>query len=228
MEIIGKSGGAGDRLTLQKGTLVLSENSFIGNGNRGSFYTMPGTTAVFLNGAGAGCLHPVVTGNRGTYGISGTIMFGTPEHPLTRDLRVEACYYRNTVLDPNAAPSQRTSGASIVLGPEGRMEVHSADPTKARVVFCGRPRDGRISQYAFPREHWDLVKPENRDKFWEHEISPKGLAAVFRGETDFDGVVFDDFDTQSIVVDPAKRALWKHVSFGDGNRGKPEELFVTP
>ena len=54
---------------------------------------------------------------------------------------------------------------------------------------------------------------------------PKGICAVFNGETDFDGVVFDGFYKGGIAVDPAARRKWKNVSFGDRNLGAPEELF---
>ncbi len=225
LEIIGKSGGAGDRLTLKQGTLIISTDSYIGNGNRGSFYTMKGTTAIFLDGAGAGCLDPVISSDRGTYGIDGTLMFGTRKYPLTRDLIFSGCWFRKGAIKPEAKPDQRTSGASFVLGPSGRMVVCSSDPKRARVLFCGRPKDGRISQYVLPRKHWGLAKPKNRDRFWAHDISPKGVAAVFRGQTDFNGVVFDDFQAGTILVAPAARKRWKNVSFGKNNKARPEELF---
>lgn len=56
-------------------------------GNRGSYYTMEGTTAILLNGARVGC-------------------------------------------------------------PDSLMAVHSSDPTKARVVFCPRPKDAPVNRGA--------------------------------------------------------------------------------
>lgn len=235
LEIIGHSGGAGDRLTLRKGTLVVSEDSFIGNGNRGSFYTQEGTTAILLDGARVGCPDSMVSGANGTVGISGTLMFGTPEHPLKRDLSFEGCFFALDKINPQAVPNQRTSGASFVLGATGKMVVHSADPTKARVVFCPRPKNAPVSGYVVPAEVKKLTG-RNKDKkdtapkaeFWDHPEVPKGVTAVFLGETDFNGVVFDGFYKEGIIVAPAKRQRWKNVTFGKNNLGKPEELFKAP
>jgi hypothetical protein len=210
IEVIGKSGGAGDRLTVQSGTLIVSENSYIGNGNRGSFYTMPGTTAILLDGAGVGCPDKIVSGANGTYGIAGKLLFGAPEHPLQRDLRFEGCLFNLDALSPNATPSQRTAGASFVLGTTGEMVIHSADPKKARVIFCPRPATAPVGNY---------VMQKGRRQ------TPTQVTAVFAGKTTFNGVVFDGFYKGGIVVSPADRARWQNISFGNNNQGKPEELF---
>jgi len=215
VEMVGKSGGAGDRLTLEKGTLIVSEDSYIGNGPRASFYSKPGTTTVLLDGAAIGCRDRVLCGRRATYGVAGTLMFGTPEHPLRRDLRFEGTLFNYEDLAPEASPGQRTGGASFVLGSTGRMAVHSADPTKARVIFSPRPEDAPYSSYA--------VGPRAGGR-----EMPTGVAAIFTGQTDFDGVVFDGFYKAGIVVSPQARAKWKNVSFGQHNQGKPDELFRTP
>jgi len=211
LEIIGETGGPGDRLTLRAGTLIVSENSHVGNGPRGSFYTEPGTTAVLLDGASCGCLDKVLRGRGGTYGIGGTLMFGTPDHPLTRDLRFEAALFNAEDIDPAAKPAARTRGASIVLAKTGRIVTHSADPKTVRVVFCPRPADAPYSGYAVG------------ERAGGREM-PKGIAAVFAGETEFDGVVFEGFHKGGIVVDPKARTAWRNVSFGE-NLAPPEALF---
>jgi len=240
LEIIGCSGGAGDRLTLQKGTLVMSEDSFIGNGNRGSFYTQEGTTAILLDGARVGCPEPLVSGDKGTVGISGTLLFGTPEHPLKRDLPFEACFFAVEKINPKAVPSQRTSGASFVLGTTGKMVVHSSDPAKARVVFCPRSKQLPVSQYNLPPEARALKLTQGtkdgtrkvglppKEELWSQPGIPKGVSAVLLGETNFNGVVFEGFSKEGIVVSPAARQRWKNVSFGPTNLGKPDELFKAP
>lgn len=212
IEVVGQTGGAGDRLTLSKGTLVISEDSHIGNGPRGSFYNEQGTTVIFLDGAGAGCLDKVLRGRGGTYGFGGTVMFGAPDHPLTRDLRVEMALFNAEDIDPNATPAQRTKGASMVLGPTGTMITHSADPDRARVIFCPRPDDAPYSSYAVG------------DRAQGREM-PTGIAAVFAGQTQLDGVVFDGFLAGGIVVDPQAARRWKHVSFGEHNQAPPDQLF---
>jgi hypothetical protein len=211
LEMIGKCGGAGDRTTLEKGTFIVSEDGHMGNGPRASYYGMPGSKTILLDGAGVGCKDRVLTSSRGTYGIGGTLWFGTPEQPLKRDLRFEGAVVASEDFDPEAKPGQRTTGASFVLGATGKMKVHSVDPTKARVIFCPRPEDAPYSPYALNRRD---PKP-----------MPTGVLAVFAGETDFNGVVFDGFYKGGIAVDEAARRQWKNVSFGTKNQGRPEELF---
>ena len=212
LEIIGKSGGPGDRLTLKRGTLIVSEDSYIGNGNRGSYYCMPGTTTILLDGAGVGCRHKIISRGRATYGIGGTFMCGTPDHPLTRDLRIECCLYNAEDLTPDAQLGQRTTGASFVLGDTGKMIVHSKDPKSARVVFCPIPDGNPVSQY--------VVAPRAKNR-----PTPTGITAVFAGETTFNGVAFEGFCKRGIIVQSKAREAWKNVSFGK-NQGAGDDLFV--
>ncbi len=231
LEIIGESGGAGDRLTMMRGTLVISENSYIGNGNRGSFYTQPGTTAILLDGARVGCPDPLVSSGRATYGIGGTLLFGTKEHPLKHDLEFSACYFPLDQFTPTPSLGQRTSGASFVLAKSGRMEIHSADPSKARVIFRPRSRELPVSQYVVGRAFWQYTKRDGKaaiaptQELWQQPTIPTGVTAVFDGATDFNGVVFDGFYDGGIYVDPKARAKWKNVSFGKANQVAPENLF---
>ncbi|MDP6635805.1 MAG: hypothetical protein QGG42_12960 [Phycisphaerae bacterium] len=201
LEIIGKSGGPSDRLTLRRGTLIVSEDSYIGNGNRGSYYGMPGTTTILLDGAGVGCRHKIICRGRSTYGIAGTLMCGTPQRPLTRDLKIECCLYNIEGLSPDPQLGQRTHGASFVLGATGKMIVHSKDPKTARVVFCPIPAGNPVSQY--------MIAPRAKNR-----PTPTGITAVFVGETTFDGVVFEGVCKGGVIVDPKARKAWKNVSFG--------------
>lgn len=238
LEVIGLSGGAGDRLTVMRGELIVGEDCYIGNGNRGSFYNMKGTKVILLDGARIGCPDPLMSGSggkmMGTYGISGTLMFGTPDRPLTRDLSFGGCYYKNDLVTPDARASQRSHGATFVLSESGAMVVHSADPTKARVIFKPRSKDLPVSQYTLDRSLWKYTVRRGKTGFppkpelWEHVTDRTGVAAVFKGQTDFNGVVFDGFYKGGIIVDPNARKQWKNVNFGDQNHGTPEELFKAP
>jgi len=212
LEVIGKSGGPGDRLTLQRGTLIVSEDSYIGNGNRGSYYCMPGTTTILLDGAGVGCRHQIISRGRATYGIAGTLLCGTPEHPLTRDLRIECCLFNHEDLTPTPQVGQRTSGASFVLGPTGKMVIHSKDPKTARAVFCPIPDGNPVSQY--------VVAPRANNR-----PTPTGITAVFAGKTVLDGVAFEGFCPQGVIVSPEARKAWRNVSFG-ANQAGPADLFA--
>ena len=61
-------------------------------------------------------------------------------------------------------------------------------------------------------------------EFWDNEGVPNGVAAVFLGETDFNGVHFDGFHKSGILADPAAIKRWRNVSFGENNCAKPDEL----
>lgn len=231
LEVVGLSGGPSDRIALlSNSTLIISEDSYLGNGNRGAFFAQAGTTAVLLNGARVGAPDPISGGSggnkMGTYGINGRLLFGTPDHPLTRDLVFSACYYLPNRVSADASVGQRANGASFILGDSGEMIVHSADPKTARVIFRPRDRVLPFEQYSLPRELWGR-KEEDQVSLWDigHEAVPTGVAAVFRGRTDFNGVVFDGFYEGGILVDPAAARRWKNVSFGDANHAEPEKLF---
>ncbi|MEX0653995.1 MAG: hypothetical protein WD534_12495, partial [Phycisphaeraceae bacterium] len=211
LEVIGYCGGANDRFTLMRGTLVISENSHLGNGLRAACYADEGTTITLLDGARIGCEKPIKGGSGGrpvaTYAIAGTLSFGTPEHPLTRDLPFGAAYIlRDEIAAADANPSARAHGASFVFGSTSRVVVHSADPTTARVIFQARSRDLPVSQYTvdgayrqYIDRRGDIYYPPDPE-LWEQPGVPTGVAAVFKGETDFNGVVFDDFYEGGIMV----------------------------
>ncbi|MEX0654621.1 MAG: hypothetical protein WD534_03175 [Phycisphaeraceae bacterium] len=231
LEIVGQSRGPSDRATLRRGQLIISKDSYLGNGPRGSFYNEPGTTVVLLDGARIGSPMALNSNNRATYGIGGTLLFGHPDKPLTRDLIFSATHFPKDEIQPDASPADRTSGASFVLGPEGRMVVHSVDPARARVVFRPRSRLLPVSQYAVDREYWrhidrrgDTYYPP-KPEFWELPDIPTGVAAVFRGQTDFNGVHFDGFYEHGIVVRAQDRQRWQNVTFGDHNYAERGKLF---
>lgn len=229
LEIIGISGGAGDRLTLARGTLILSTDSFIGNGNRGAFFSQAGTTTVMLDGSGMGAPRTTVTSNLGTYGIGGTLMFGHPDKPLTRDLDFSANLFPFEGRDPNARPDQRTRGASYVLAETGRMITHSSDPATARVLF--RPRPLNLPNPTVPDWLGKFVPHRNQPPdpaLWKQPDMPNGLTAVFLGETDFNGVVFDGFYRGGIFIDPAKTKTWRNFTWGDKNHGTLEQVVAWP
>jgi hypothetical protein len=212
LEVIGKSGGPGDRLTLKRGTLIVSEDSYIGNGNRGCYYCMPGTTTMLLDGAGVGCRHKIISRGRSTYGIAGALLLGTPEHPLTRDLRIPCCLFNLEDLTGEPKLGQRTSGASFVLGKTGSITVHSSDPKTARAVFCPVPAGNPHSQYVMP-------------PYAKGREMPTGITAVFAGKTDLNGVVFEGFYKGGILAAPSARRAWRNVAFG-ANLAEGEEIFA--
>ncbi|MFQ3577997.1 MAG: hypothetical protein SNJ52_03180 [Verrucomicrobiia bacterium] len=218
LEIIGITRGAGDRMNYAGGEIIISTDSHFGNGDRAAAAIQPGATVVLLDGASFGNHLPIGGGSGGkqmaSYGIAGTLMFGHPEKPLTRDLDFLSRFYPEEMIDPQGRTGDRAAGASIVLGESGSIVMHTSDPQKARVIFRPLPKE------------WMILRGEVQgEDFWAGDNRPTGIAAVFRGQTAFNGVQFDGFYKGGIVVDPEARARWQNVTFGPNNQAPPEELF---
>ncbi|RMD82579.1 MAG: hypothetical protein D6820_03475 [Lentisphaerae bacterium] len=233
LEIVGISGGAADRLTLYQGTLIISENSYIGNGNRASFFTLPGTTLILLDGAGCGCMATVQRGNRATYAIAGTLMFGTPDHPLKRDLIFSIAHTPLDQLSPDAKAGQRGAGAGFILAASGKIRVYSRDPQHARVIIRPRHRRLPVSKYAIPRKDWKSNVLDSNglptSEFWKRDYTPKAVTAVLAGDTTgLDAVVFDGFYEHGLVVPARYRRTWKHVTFGSRNLAPGDQIIAPP
>jgi hypothetical protein len=159
----------------------------------------------------------------GSYSIAGTLLFGTPELPLTRDLVFGMCYYPEDKITENFNLGTRGSGASLILGPEGEMTIHSANPETARVIFAPHPKTFPYSQYTLPREQWDLFR-EDQTKLWDTPGFPQGIVMILKGKTNLNGVVFDGLYREGIRVKAAERKQWRNVSFGNNNLAQPAEL----
>jgi len=84
--------------------------------------------------------------------------------------------------------------------------MHTVDPKKARVII---------------KLH-DSEKAKAREKKWG---TPDGIVCYFAGETNLNGVVFDNVLEGGIISTPAARASWKNVSFGPNNAAAPEKLY---
>jgi hypothetical protein len=242
IEFIGNVRPAGDRMSLMRGTIILSEGSSIICGDRASLFVAKEATLIMLDDTRAGPANPLKGGSggsmAGTYAIAGTLLFGTPERPLKRDLPFGMCYYPLEEMDNKIKASQRANGASLVLSKSGVMRVHSSDPTKARVLFQPRPKTLPVGSNHIPQEHRGKLRQveylgltrevptENMD--WKSMDVPQGISAVMLGETDFDGVVFDGFYAGGLVVDPDARKKWKNVFFGENNLADSEAIFGDP
>ena len=159
----------------------------------------------------------------------------TPERPITRDLELGVAYYELARLDPAGKADTRASGGSLVLGEQGRIIVHSSDPKRARLVI--RPRSRELmpcSNGKGTRRNGKRV-PYANDKFlpappefWSNDELPKGIIAILRGRTDFDGVVLDGFYAGGIVVAPEARKAWRNVVLGPANLAQGEAIFRAP
>jgi len=211
LEFIGKARAAGDWMRIcGPGTLIISEGSALADTNRAAVDITPGATVVLLQDARIGL---EITRQqdvcRASVCVGGTLMIGLPDRPITRDMLFPVAGVTKDRIRRDPAGSNRTAGVSLLVGKQGRLVVHNADPAKARVIF----------------KMYDSEKAKARAKLWGDFDSPDGIALCFAGKTELNGVVFDDVYEGGIMVSPATRATWKNVFYGEHNLAEPDKLY---
>ncbi len=99
------------------------------------------------------------------------------------------------------------------------LRVYSANPKEARLVLQYHGRDGD-GEKPIPR------KDKDPEKYAIYHNLPRKISVVFRDSVVLNGVEFNDFRKGGIrLANPADRAKWRNVFFGDRNAGRPEDLF---
>ncbi len=208
LEVIGKIRGAADHSRAHgAGTLIMSENSFLTEGERSAFSIVPGATVVLLQDARIG--HETTMQQdicKASVWVAGTLMIGLPERPITRDMLFPVAGVTKGHISRDPAEGGRTAGVSFLLGKQGHMVIHSADPAKARVIF---------------KLH-DSEKAKARGKRYGN---PQGIALYFAGKAELNGVVFDNCYEGGIMVSPETRATWKNVFYGEHNLAEADKLY---
>ncbi len=211
LEMIGQIRGAADHGRIDgEGTLIMSEGSFLTEGNRSAFAIMPGATVALLQDARIG--HEITIQEpecHASVWIAGTLMVGMPERPITRDMPFPVAGIAKDKIRRDPAEGGRTEGVSFLLGKQGRFVVHSADPTKARVVF--KMHDSEKAK----------TKAKERGPSWG---TPAGILLYFAGQADLNGVVFDNVLPGGIMAPATTRKSWKNVFYGKHNLAEPEKL----
>ena len=195
-----------------KGTVVISENSHLAPGDRTAFAIMPEATVVLLQDARIGCETTATLGGKASVWVGGTLMIGTPQRPITRDMIFAVTGIDEQNINRQPAENIRCPGVSFLVGEKGRLVMHTVDPTKARLVF--KMHD---SEKAKARG-----KSRARDKRYGN---PKGIVLDFLGEAKLNGVVFDNVLEGGLMVSPQQRATWKNVSYGENNLAEPDKLY---
>jgi hypothetical protein len=136
--------------------------------------------------------------------VYGELLAGTPERPLEKDAYFPLSFKSRGRLQFQGKNYGDERDVALMLRPQGRMAVYSADPAKARLVF----RQWR------DEKNQDL--PANEQK----------VQMMLLGKTDLNGAVFDEIDAGGIeLADVAARSQWKNVFFGTGNAAEPDALF---
>jgi len=212
LELIGKIRASADHARVEgQGTVIISENGFLTDGNRSAFAIMPEATVVLLQDARIG--HETIVQEevcKASVWVAGTLMIGLPERPITRDMLFPVAGVVQDRISRTPGEHLRTAGVSFMVGRQGRLVIHSADPTKARVIF--KMHDSEKAKR----------KATERGRNWGQ---PDGIVMYFAGDTPLNGVVFDNVYENGIMVPSAVRRTWNNVFFGEHNLAEPEKLY---
>ena len=182
-----------DWLEVNSGQLIVGPGAVLEGGNRHQNIIAPRGTLALMSGA----TFKTFEFKRQAYDLDvyGKVLAGTPERPLTKD----AFFSLSGKAKEHGTPQgfHTPNDRSIRFNKTSSLIVHSADPTKARLVFTA-------------------VNPK----------APK-LDAQFGGSMTLDGVLFDHFDLGGIqMTDPEARKTWKNVFFGENNASKGDVMFA--
>jgi hypothetical protein len=193
-----------------EGRMIMSEGSHLAPlAARAAFWIQPGGTVVMLQDARIG-VESVATDRAAIpVLVSGTLEIGTPERPITRDMLFPLAGMEEEKISREPAENMRGSGVSLLVGKLGKIVIHSADPTKARVVF---------------KMH-DSERARKHGARWG---DPKGIVLDFAGEAELNGVVFDNVLEGGLMATASQREGWQNLFYGEHNLAPREKLFWNP
>lgn len=220
---INKSGGAsveflgrfrlGDRLFVKCGRMIIGEDAAFRPGSRDHRTPIyPEGELILLSGATLDRWE-----NQGLnldLVVAGKLWAGMPERPIARDCFIGLSAKIKDLGKGNAASystPKRGDDRGFVLLKDGDLQVHSADPATARLVF-----------------KWHGVADEKHDALLAGAKRPlHKVSIVLQKGVSLNGVLFDDVEEGGIeLADPANRSTWKNVFFGKNNAAAPDALFV--
>jgi hypothetical protein len=210
LEMIGQIRSAADRLYIRgSGTFILSEGSFLSDGNRSAISIAPGATLALLQGAKVGHEASFQRGCCASIWIGGTLMIGLPDKPISKDMPLYLSGVTTDLINRGPGGGMRIAGASFVLSDKGSFAVHSADPAKARVIF---------------KMH-DSERAKEAGKRYNRDGKAGGLICYFAGKAELNGVMFDNVHPGGIIAPTAVRKAWKNIFYGKNNLAEPEKLY---
>jgi len=247
VEFLGASSTT-DEFHIRRGTMVLAEDAQMLIGNRCTQSIAKGSALVMHSGSYFG-KHSGMGGNDMV--VRGTLHAGSPQRPLKRDCTIGLDHndWWGDIRAMKAEGGIRWGGPgskgqipvhavpwlswrdrddwpvyiSLTVPKSGVIRVHSANPDKARLVLRWHGRDGFGGAGAVTGEK--PATPAQKQLFKEQYYGR--VTAVFVGNVQFDGVVFEKFQKGGILLaDPEMRESWDHVHFGPNNHAEPDELFT--
>jgi hypothetical protein len=209
VEVLGRWGCV-DGLSVNSGKLIIGPDSSWLAGNRHQNIVAPKAALVLMSGARYNT-HFIKYG-AWDLDVYGELLAGTPERPLQKDALFPLGWKSRgrEVMNNRVVGDDRDGG--LMVRPDARLAVHSADPKRARLVF----RQLRDEDLA------------NSGKRTGPALNPahKHVQMFLLGKTELNGVEFNDMDLGGIeLAEPTVRDQWKNIQYGPSNAGKPDELF---
>ncbi len=148
--------------------------------------------------------------------VEGRIEAGTPEHPITRDCLLGVSFKDRSAYGKDG-PSVGRAAPGLVFTQAARVAVHTVDPSKARLVIRWHGRENTWQR--------SRMKGESGK---DYMAFPRTIGIDIQGPLVLDGVHFDDVHRGGLRLrQPEVRQRWKHVSFGERNESRPDDLFVS-
>ena len=212
-----------DKFFVESGIAVIGPGCSVMSSNRSPDRVHPGATLRLMSGA---ILGKHIQKSKGeAVWCQGTIEVGTKERPITEDAFIALPLKDfSGVMDGRGVDSLDKPfdvAVGFNLYEQGSLRVTSADPTKARLVFCYFSRETGPDSLDFN------INPGHLNSRAEiYKRIPRRIDICLRGDTSgLDGVLFEDCYKGGIrLKDLKQKDAWKHVFYGTRNGGKPEEL----
>ncbi len=223
VEMIGKF-SSDDNWRITSGILIVGPNSEIRAGNRTDPTIMDKGTLVLLSGSLFQRRSNCDWGN--DLVVNGKLIAGLPDRPLTSDAKL-GLGWKSKGQFMGTSGGGRLPGPNdygMVVAPGGSIEVHTADPAKARLaIFCSKD-DNDWGQIEIISRNTPLHGDPLIAKL---KTLPRVTDMVIHGQVTWSGIRFDDIRKAGIHVKSLPDFSGKTgPTFGNQNQGKPEELFT--
>jgi len=224
VEMIGKY-SSDDNWRVNSGMLIVGPDSEIYAGSRTDPTVTEKGTLVLLSGG------YFTRRSNCDWGIdlilNGKLLAGLPDRPLTRDARLGLGWKSKGKLmgteGGGRMPGPNDYGMVVAEG--GSIAVNTADLSKARLVINCSKQDNDWGQIKIISHGRPLQGEELIAKLKE---LPRLTDMVIKGKVSWEAIRFEDIRKGGIHVRTMPNLSGKNApTFGDGNQGKPEELFTV-
>jgi len=213
-----------DNWQFHSGIFIVAPQSELGMGNRTAAIIDTEATVVIMSG---GYLTRRSNCDWDTdLTVKGKLLAGLPERPLTSDARLGLGWKsKGSVLGTKGGG--RAAGPNdygMIIAEGGSLTVHSSDPAKARLLINCAKRDDDWGQISIISRGHPL---EGEPAIAKLKELPRLTDMVIKGEVTWGGICLDDLLLGGIQVKTKPPLTGKGApSFGRGNAGKPDELFI--